>query len=301
MKKIFYILSLTLLLNSCNTLQKIISKNQEVRIATVDNNVCKHLYGRVVLYVIFIDTKYTHPWTEYDIQSTLDSVKLATSWIKEQSAKSNIPLDIQIAYHQDNKKIIPIEVQLPRKTVSATIFSIGGIRSIDRWADKIGNIALTSFGTDTAKITRTKIKPKDRERLIARLRDIYKTDNVALMYFVNNYYTEETSFTLHTASDDNPEYAIVSFKHPAVIAHEFLHLFGALDLYITPFDNKKQAVKRKIFAMKEFPNEVMAFAYRNLDSLTISPFTEYLIGWKRELDEHYKQMIIGKKIKVIKY
>lgn len=106
---------------------------------------------------------------------------------------------------------------------------------------------------------------------------------------------------MHTGSDDSPEYAIVSYKEPTVIAHEFLHLFGALDLYITPYDNSKKAAKKKAFAMKEFPNEIMAFTYRGLDSLNIGKFTEYLIGWDRELDPHYQKMIAGKKVKIAKY
>jgi hypothetical protein len=40
-------------------------------------NVCKDLRGDALLYFVFIDSKYTAPWTEYDIQSTIDSVRAA--------------------------------------------------------------------------------------------------------------------------------------------------------------------------------------------------------------------------------
>lgn len=290
-----------LLLMSCSTFSGFLKKNQTFHIATVNNNVCKQLQGDVVLYAVFVDSRYTSPWTEYDIFSTIDSIKVAMSWIEQQASNAGIPLNITLDFHQDEDQIIPIEANLTRKTLSATLLSVNGLRSVDKWADKIGKQALKIYGPDTSTVTRTKIKPKDRERLIARVRDEHHTDNVVLIYFINNYYTDEISATLHTASDIDPEYSIVSFKHPTVIAHEFLHIFGALDLYITPFDKKKKAVRKKAFAMKEFPNEIMAFSYRDLDSLKLSPFTKYLIGWDNELDQEYKQMLIGKKIKIARY
>ncbi|MEQ8908940.1 MAG: hypothetical protein RIC95_07095 [Vicingaceae bacterium] len=275
----------------------------EAHISTVNNNVCKKLTEKVVLYAIFVDSRYTNPWSTFDISSTTDSINKAICWIEKQAKERGINLDIELDFHQDSKKIIPIETNLPRKTLSASLFTSTGvnIRNIDRWADKVGKKALQIYGTDTSTITKTKIKPKDRERLIARIRDIHKTDNVALMYFINNYYTDEISVALHIGSDQNPEYSVVSFKKPSVIAHEFLHLFGALDLYISPFDKKRKARKKKDFVMKNFPNEIMAFPYRSLDSLSISPLTEYLLSWDNELSKEHQQMLFGKKIKAAKY
>jgi len=43
---------------------------QKARVSTVRNNVCKALRGKVVLYAVFVDSEHTHPWTEYDINST---------------------------------------------------------------------------------------------------------------------------------------------------------------------------------------------------------------------------------------
>ena len=275
-------------------------KASTIHIATVNNNVCKKLKGDVVLHAIFVDSKYTNPWTNHDIESTLDSINLAMKWIEDQASLSNVPLSIKVTYHQ-NKKTIPIYRDFRKKTLRSTLFASGGVRSVDKWANTIGKMAIVPLGPDTSSNTKTKIKPKDRERLIAKLRDKYNTDNVALVYFINNYYTDEVSVALHTGNDDSPEYAIVSFKEPAVIAHEFLHLFGALDLYVTPWDTKRQMKRKLNFAQKEFPNEIMAFAHRNINSLEISPLSKYLIGWKNELDEKSRQFLVGRKIKVAKY
>jgi hypothetical protein len=300
MKKAVFLL-LLYSLSACRVrFFKKIDKNTVYHIDTVNNNVCKKLKDDVVLYAIFVDSKYTGYWTQFDIESTLDSIQKAMNWIEKQAAKEGVNLHISIAYHQ-NKKTIPIKGQLSRRSLYQTLFSNFGKKNVDKWADKIAKTALTAYKPDTSSVIKTKITPKNRENLLARLRDIYKTDNVALMYFINNFYSNEISVVLHAGSDDSPEYGIVSYKFPGIIAHEFLHLFGALDLYVSPFDKKRKFKKRKAFAMKEFPNEIMAFPHRRINTLTISTFTKYLIGWQHTLEPRYKDMLIGKKIKIAHY
>jgi hypothetical protein len=257
----------------------------------------------VVVYAIFVDTRHTQPWSEYDINSTLDSIYKATNWIEHQAKVRRIPLEIKVDFHQ-NKRTIPIVSDFQNKTLSGTLFSPViqvGIPKLDRWADRIAKIAGQSMPQDTSTIIKTKNKLNDRERLIAQLRNKHKTDNIVLMYFINNYYKEEISVTVHNESFTNTEYSIVSFKNPSVIAHEFLHIFGAHDLYLSQFDRGLRARKNKKKAMKMFPHEIMAFAYRNLDSLAISPFTRYLIGWDKELDNESRIQFLGKRTQTIRY
>ena len=285
---------------SCGRYQMI--KHNTYQIATVDRNVCKKLSGHVILYAIFVDTRYTQPWSEYDITSTLDSINKSAKWLEKLAKENNIPLNVDVRYHQ-NGKTIPLVNNFPDKTLSGTLFSpvpAIGVPKLDRWSDRLARTAGLSLPKDTSKIIKTFNRLTDRERLIARLRDIYKTDNVAVIYFINDYYSEDISVALHTSNTSSPEYAIVSYKRPTVITHEFLHLFGALDLYISPFDRKKKSIKKKAEVMKLFPNEVMAFTYRQLDSLNVSSFTKYLIGWENEMDEGIRQKVLGK-VKVVKY
>jgi|GEM_PF-429430 len=294
LSKVLLFFAIVLSENSC--------KPYDAAIATVNNNVCKKLRGKVVLYAIFVDTRYTQPWTEYDILSTLDSINRAARWLEVEAGARGVYLQIEVQnFH--NGKIIPLVNDFPNRTLSGTLFSPSvfvGIPKLDRWANAIAKKAGQAMFKDTAQIINTKNRLNDRERLIARLRDINKTDNVALMYFVNNYYKQELSVTLHIASFNETEYSIVSFKDPSVIAHEFLHLFGAFDLYINPLE-KKHSQKMEKLAMSQFPGEIMAFSYRDLSQLNISPFTEYLIGWDNVLDEKYSNLLLGKKIRPLKY
>ena len=273
------------------------------QIPSVNNNVCKRLVGKVVLYAIFVDSRYTHPWTAYDISSTLDSIKKAMAWVTVKGKENNIDFSIEIKYYQ-NKDTIPIVQNLFENTLYSTLFAPGlidGIDNLDFWANNIAKKAGLSFPPDTSRVVKTKNEITDRERLIARLRNIYSTDNVVLMYFLNSYHQDDISLALFTSSREKTEFSIVTFKKPAVISHEFLHIFGAFDLYISPFDRKKRALKSKLQIMKLYPNEIMAFTDRQIEKLDISPLTKYLIGWTPDLNDKDKELLFGKNIKVYKY
>src|SRR5688572_23857678 len=147
-------------------------KNSTYSSYSVDNNVCKKLSGRVVLYAIFVDSKYTHPWSAYDINSTLDSIRKASVWIQNNAKANDIGLEIEIAFHQ-NKQTIPIVNNFPDRSLSATLYTPTipiGVAKVDRWADRVARIAGQSIPRDTSKIIKTINQSTDRERLIARLR-----------------------------------------------------------------------------------------------------------------------------------
>ena len=299
-KNMLFLLSfLVIVLVGCMT-----TKKMNVMFASVNNNVCRRLTGKVVVYAVFVDSKETKPWTDYDIKSTLDSLRKGMDWLELQAQKDSIPLEIEIDCNRKNTGIVPIYQEFSKKTLSATLFKkplFSGVKDIHKWSDKVAVEAGKNLPKDTSKVIKTKNKLSDRERLIARLRAIHRTDNIALMYLINNYHTDEMSLTLDANSNHNVEYCIVSYKYPSVFAHEFLHLFGAWDLYITPFDSTRKAIKRKKVAMDLFPNEVMAFAYRHIESLEISPFTKYTIGWTNELDQKYSNAILGKRLRPVSY
>lgn len=273
---------------------------REAHVSTVDNNVCKRLREKVVIYGVFVDSKVGGVWSTHDITSTLDSVRVAADWIMGQAKEHGVDLEVIVRSH-DRGGVVPVRSELPRGGLDGLLHGMNPVNSLDRWADKACRQVHAVFPRDTARITLTKNAPKDRERLIAALRDRHGTDNVALLLFVNNYYGSETSVAMHTSSVSSIEYAAVSFKRPAIIAHEFLHLFGALDLYSTPFDTKKEAAKRKQFAMERFPREVMAFPMRGLDSLEIGTLTEYLIGWRREALPEDERLLTGGKVRLARY
>lgn len=293
MKKHLLQLSLMmLLLSSCIPIRYAFYGGQKLEVTTRENNVCKTLKGKTVIYAVFVESKYTDPWTTFDINSTLDSIHVAAAWLEEEARQSGVTLTVDVDYHQTEQNVIPISGKLSGKTLSATL-QRGGVRHVDQWANKVGKIALKTFPKDTSSVTNTKVRPKDRERLIARLRDKHGTDNIALVYFINNYFADEKSVALHCASDTEAEYAVVSFKEPSIIAQEFLRLFGAWDLNGPQYYYNRRSARQINKVRKEFPRDLMTSSNKNLDSLEIGLFTQYLIGWEEQLEDKHLRFAYG--------
>jgi hypothetical protein len=72
----------------------------------IRNNVCKVLQNDVLLYFIFVDSKETSPWTEFDIKSTIDSISVAVKWLELHARQNGVYLNImQDVYAKSLSKI----------------------------------------------------------------------------------------------------------------------------------------------------------------------------------------------------
>jgi hypothetical protein len=261
-----------------------------------NNNVCKELKGKVLLYLIFVDSDETFPWTEFDIETTLDSVNNAVKWLEKQAKNSNIILNIKTDYYIGTEKTT-VKRDLPKESVKISITEPDlkqGIHALNYWADRV----VREVGESLPVINKeglTEIdKPRNKERLVAYLRDYYHVESVALFFMVNNYFKKDISVPMNILTSEDVEFSIVSYKYSSVVAHNLLHLFGAADLYETPFRHSKKKID---FAKKEFPSEIMHDPYgKSLNQLNISEFTKYLIGWSNDLDAKYKTLLKDKLI-----
>ena len=259
-------------------------------------NVCKDLKGDALLYFVFIDSKYTTPWTEFDIQSTIDSIRVAINWLQLQARKNHIPLNIKADFYI-GPEYTTINRNLPRATVQESITepNTKQVReSLKRWSDGVAKIAGESV-TLRAKDGIPEIQaPRNKERLVAFLRDENKVESVALFFLVNNYYRVDISVPVNTFSNNDVEYAIVSYKYPAEIAHNFLHLYGAADMYPSPLRRNERNIKT---LSSLYPDEVMQEPYgKDINKLNISDYTKYLIGWTDELDPALEPLMTDRMI-----
>lgn len=260
------------------------------------NNVCKDLKNDVLIYFVFIDTKTTSPWTEFDITSTLDSMDVAVEWLNKQAGLNKVKLKIKTDYYI-GKEFATITRNLPLGTVRTSLTEPNfrkGLESINKWADYVSRKVGESFVIAAKDGIPQQQAPRDAERLIAHLRDEYSVESVALIFMVNNYYRTDISFAVNTLTHDDVEFAIVSYKYPSEIAHNILLLYGATDLYKTPM---RQSAKKIKMADEFFSNEIMQDPYaKNVWSLEISDFTKYMIGWSDDLDERYEPLLTDKSI-----
>jgi hypothetical protein len=251
-------------------------------------NVCKDLRGDALLYCIFIDNRTTSPWTEFDIQSTIDSVRVAINWLHMQAKNNNISLNI-ISDFYIGEEYTTITKNLPSGSVMESVTQPSmrkGADLINNWADGIAKIAGNSIPIKEKEGLPEIQNPRNKERLVAYLRDANNVESVALFFMVDNYFRNDISVAMNTMNTEDVEFAIVSYKYPSEIAHNLLHLYGAADMYSTPF---RKNIRKIRFLQSEFPDEIMQDPYgKNIWSLEISSYTKYLIGWTNEIDYRYE-------------
>jgi len=255
------------------------------------NNVCKDLKGDALLYFIFVDNAKTTPWTEFDIQSTIDSIRMAINWIHTQAKKDDIQVNI-IADFYIGKEYTTVRKNLPGENVFESISKPNmkkGYQVMNKWADDIVRVVGSALPIHEKDGIPEIKNPRNKERLAAYLRDENNVESVALFFLVNNYFKNDISIQLNTMNTNDVEFAVVSYKYPSEMAHNFLHLYGAADMYETLYRRNKKKIK---ILLKEFPNEIMQDPYgKDIWELEISDYTKYLIGWKDDLNPRYEPLM----------
>ena len=253
-------------------------------------NVCGHLKDSVVLYCIFVDVNSYHPFSQFDVNSTMDSVRKATEWLECQAEYMHIPLSIQPVLHKTHNKVTLQEWKTPaalhgfkrpftkRKYASYT----------NKWTDFIAKYAGRSVKQKNTGRIKTRVKAYNLESLIHILRNNYQTDGMAVMFFVNGYYEREAcmSFNIYN-NGPHPEYAVITHKNTSAIAHEFLHLFGGIDLY----PHRHHPGFNYADLEEIYPNEIMRIAHKDINKLMLSPITKYYIGWQDDIPKSDLRML----------
>lgn len=295
MKNYLLILTTISILGACSIISPINIVEYDKVPTTKNQNVCKTLDDSVLVYAIFVDVDIYHPWTEFDIETTMDSLNKATSWIEAQAGAFNKPVNFNIIQHKQGSKWV-----IKEKSARASL-SLNGLRSknckdlkkLNPWAEGIAAYAGKGLKYQSSQKMATTIRIKNKESLMLALRDKYKYENVSLLFFVNGYYEDHPSYTFYSATNGpNIEYSIITSKNPAVISHEILHLFGAVDLY----PNSQYPNFNYVKITQAYPNEIMRIQHKELRKLTISPITAYFVGWQDTLDDVNQQLLLHKKM-----
>lgn len=236
-----------------------------------DHNVCKKLKGNVLLYVVWVETRLSSTWSEFDLNSTVDSIKATVRWLNAEAAKNNVELHIRFDAAL-NDSIAAVYQKLGDE-VPSLIDNDDGLARIDKW---------------TTKIVKLKSGVKSKVQFVSELRDEYNVESVALVFMLNNYYKEDFIFSFNTTSNNDVEYSIISSKRPNLIAQDLLNLFGAPYLYHHPSTVNKRDTKQ---LQKIFSDDVMSNTDRPLNSLSLGEITKYFIGWTDTLNTEYEKMV----------
>lgn len=296
MKKILQAsLILAFLMTGCGLFKPTIIYREYDRVPDTKNrNTCKMLTDSVLIYAVFVDTDLYHPWTEFDIHSTMDSLQKAGNWIRQQAGAYSKKVHFQnVQYHDGGKLTIYEKSAKVRLGLHASTFVKGKRSKIKywvSWADAISKKAGRGLKyTSSSKISK-RLRITDVQSLNQALRDKYNRENVAILFFVNGYLEDHPSYTFNSESNQFAEYAIITNKNPAVISHELLHLFGAVDLY------PNLAYPNFHFGelAEKFPDEIMRIQHKEITRLSVSPITAYFVGWQDSLDKPNTRLLLHK-------
>ncbi len=304
MKKLFLFLVILFAIYSCQIHYSVAYNSCDIVAQSKDLNVCKQLKDSAIIYAIFVDAKNFHPWTEFAVNSTLDSLKKATDWIQSQAKLAGRDLKIKTIQHIDGNKIsfqerrtgtyFALEKNLTFSQTKKTNKKFNS--RLNHWSDQVAKYVGKKIKMNSTN-TGTRMKIKSMENLILALQDEYKSDNISVMIFVNGFFHSLSSATYNSGYNGlKPEYSIITDKNPATLAHEYLHLYGAVDLY--PNQNFPNFNYKEIEEI--FPNEIMRITHKNIDKLMLSPITKYYIGWQPNLDKANTRLLYHK-ARVLEY
>lgn len=290
MKKIIIILAL---FGLCIIPTSYSIKKMDFRDARL-NNVCKDLSGEALLYFVFVDNTQAAPWTEFDMRSTIDSIRIAIDWLHAQARKENIELNIKADFYI-GKEFTTVRKNLPEKSIYESLTSPNiknGMVTMNKWADGIAKVIGGALPIHTKDGLPEIKNPHNKERLVAYLRDENYAESVALFFLLNNYFKQDISVTLNTYNTNDVEFAIISYKYPSEIAHNFLHLYGAADMHETIYRKNVSKIKT---LYQEFPDDIMQDpAGKNIWELNIGSYTKYLIGWTDSYDPKHESLFTDK-------
>lgn len=144
---------------------------------TKNQNVCKFMDDSLLVYAIFVDVDIYHPWTEFDVRSTMDSLQKATQWLESQGVKYNKKVHFDIIRHEQSNKWTIYERR------AKTSLSLNGLkanipkknmRKLNPWADAIAAYAGRGIKYSPLGKIAKRLKINNKENLVLALRDKFK-------------------------------------------------------------------------------------------------------------------------------
>lgn len=288
LSKISTVAVLLLLMASCSSVLD--SSNHWFR----DINVCRRMTGDVLVYPVFVEMKKGEKWIESDRKEYVDSLNAALDWLEQQAAKESVKLSFTTVAHP---KVI--NKGLPGKSIKAAHKLLnGGSAGFAKFNKHYDGIAKkVSPGVEKEEVNKPFVaKIKNKERLIAKLRNAYSVESVVLMYVHKPEDLDNIYKTLNSLTNKDVEYMVTTFKSPTVIAYQILELFGAAPLMYS--QSKKKELESHTYVKENFPNDIMANLGKVINELEIGAYTKYLIGWQNDFKEEYKKMYSQRKVLV---
>lgn len=225
---------------------------------------CSDFNGSTVVVSVFVDDG-SYSWDDADNNQSevLEKLGVATDWLSKQS--SNYGGNGSYIYDFENDSDLYYTYSTSTKCTDA-----------DTMADELETFIDENLDLDSIK-------------------DSYSADNVLVAFYVNSDdNVEVTDWTIKWESDSQTDYEYCFFYNevsdgkltPATIAHEFMHAFGAPDLYSADTDGYNKGITQEYVdeLTNNSSNDVM---FTTFEQYTEEPVYDKVTNEFSELDAYY--------------
>ena len=240
----------------------------------------KTLKGRSVLVSIFASG--TTSWNEADISKAAQNLALATSWIEAEGRRYGVDIEL-VSDFAANPDL------MYKMAYNGAVYA-----HADEKTDEDDQVS--------AETNRHAYQFIEDNVDYAALADKYGTDSIGYLVFYKDIegrsyvftYEAETKF-LNERYHEKAMILGLSYKEPSVIAHEILHLFGAVDLYIS---NVYHGVSDAMvdFAQSNYGDDIMRGGRSNdssgnvmfdaiQKSYAVTDISAYMLCWIDDIPE----------------
>ena len=228
----------------------------------------KRLEGKSLLVSLFV-TLDGYGWSDGDIASAKEKLRMASEYIRDQGATYG--KDLELVYDFEAHPDLRYDMRFEGPFYETPLHDSQRTMEERREADKTYE-ALNRF-----------IEENVPYPALARK---YQTDSIVYVVHVNKH-ARSSAFPFQVGNNKNhAEMAVVLKDTPAVYAHEILHLFGAVDYYREDeeFYVSAEAVA---FAKKNFPADIMVTHYGENAAIpnTLTPLTALGLGWVDDIPQ----------------
>lgn len=224
----------------------------------------KRLAGDCLIVNVFLDDPVSG-WTSEDVSAVFGFLDGGIAFLEAEAGAAGVELDLEYTDSETSlflraESVIPIGLDEFRWTVS--LFEEAGEGSLEKFVEN--NVSLDGYDNYCVMLH---VNKQSRSYAIPCDSGYY------------DYKTYETERCVIFYSEGG-DYAYR--PNESVYMHEMLHLFGADDLYDPYVEGEKLAL------IEEYcPYELMRYIPDDIQEVSLSPLTRFLIGWENRLDDQF--------------
>ena len=198
---------------------------------------CRDLVGEAYVILIFVSTPL-HPWNKEKQDEVFRMSWSSIDCMKKEAQRYGANINMRLGSFEYN---LPFEIDKELKWYYTFLKEF--------------------FHTDTIA------------DILKYYEDYYKVDSAPVIFLFNSWERSYCYMCTRQYPGWNEEFGVIfcdTKLHDNFLTHEFLHLYGAIDLY----DHDNEGVRA--IAEQYFPDSVMMQETHTIDELTA-----YLIGWTK--------------------